>query len=328
MSKEFIILGLLLLVVVLFYRRKSFKSVFSQEPQIRNLVHINIPESLGLRTDLPLENVLVKLQDSMTDQLKEKLRLLFYRDPKNSNVSEHEFNLRYFELQRYFLMCSLLKDVPMFSDEVDEVWHTFILSTRDYDTFSHKFMDEFLHHSPAISRTPNPHGRAWFDLIYTHLFEFTSFTGMTWGAFYRHPLSENQVHELMNNSIEEIRTKYFRAGGDSTVIEALLIKLKDEVSVAIKKGNSTNSRPFTPERKLPLLQQAPFFAQAMIFYSAYHANEYHIKMQDVQHGFMNTTTSSSACGTATTNIDTSSCGSNCNSGSDGGSSCGGGCGGD
>ncbi|TQF71380.1 glycine-rich domain-containing protein [Pseudoalteromonas luteoviolacea] len=32
---------------------------------------------------------------------------------------------------------------------IDEMWHTFILFTRDYEAFCHHFFGEFLHHSPT-----------------------------------------------------------------------------------------------------------------------------------------------------------------------------------
>lgn len=330
MFEGVIVIALILLGINLFLLNKM---KFESNDKPRNLEHVEIPKSLGIREEIILEKNLASMQGAMDADLKEKIKILFYRDPKNQNVSEYEFELRYFELQRYFIMCSLLKDVPMFSDEVDEVWHTFILSTRDYDTFCHRFMGEFLHHNPATTRTPNPHGRAWFDLIYTQLFKFTAFSGMTWGAFFRHPLSEKQIQELRNSSVDDLKNKYFRAGANEIAVDSLIAELKRQVEISFEKGTSDKKRPFTPEKKVPLFEQAPFFAQAMIFFSLYYGDEYLVKMGEVQQGFQQTTTSSSACGTGTTNIDISSCGSNCSTGGDGGSgcsgsSCGGGCGGD
>lgn len=34
------------------------------------------------------------------------------------------------------------------SSRIDEGWHTFILFTKDYDTFCHQFFGQFIHHRP------------------------------------------------------------------------------------------------------------------------------------------------------------------------------------
>lgn len=274
---------------------------------MRNVDYIELPVLLGAKKEVFEENDVFKIEYAMQDDLKQKIKILFYRDPKNSNVSEHEFELRFFELKRYFLMCSILRDVPMFSDEVDEVWHTLILSTRDYQRVCDDFMGTFLHHAPATSKAPNPHGRAWFDLIYTTMFDLTAFTGMTWGGFYQHPLSHAQIEEIQESSVLELRQKYFRPGANERIVEAVILQLKKQVEIAFKKGSSTKRNPFTPEVKIPQFEQAPFFAQAMIYYSYTQTERYGGKMVGVQIGFNDKTTSSSACGVGS--VDIESCGS-------------------
>jgi hypothetical protein len=289
------------------------KPVKVQVQEVRNFQDIPIPQDLGIQEGVPLEKSVMAIQNAINEELKHKIKQLFFRD--HPHVSEHEFELRFFELQRFFIMCSLLKDVPMFSDEVDEVWHTMILSTKDYEKFCHTFMGEFLHHNPAITRTPNPHGRAWFDLIYTQLFQFTKFTPMTWGGFFKYPLSQTQINELKNLSIEELKKKYFRAGADDYDVESLINQLKKQVETAEAKGLSASPGSPVFEPVKDGFKETLYLAQAMIYYSMYHIEEYEYHMRQVVFGVEK---SSSACSKAIAG----------NGDGDGGSGCGGGCGGD
>jgi hypothetical protein len=55
---------------------------------------------------------------------------------------------------RKFLTIALIypdKPIAMTSKIVDEVWHTFILFTRDYMTFTQNVFGSFLHHNPQTS---------------------------------------------------------------------------------------------------------------------------------------------------------------------------------
>lgn len=299
---ELVVIGFIIIIVLLFIGKKKDDVSIDREREVvieKPFDHIEIPILLGMRENVFHENNVNKIEGAIDHKLKDKIKLLFYRDPKNANVSEHEFELRFFELKRYFLMCSLLRDVPMFSDGVDEVWHTLILSTRDYQKVCDDFMGTFLHHSPATSKSPNPHGRAWFDLLYTELFEFTHFSGVTWGGFFQHPLSHSQVEELRNAPVSELKSKYFRPGANEELVEALIHSLRTKVNIAFEKGSSSNVNPFVPNETVPMLQRTPFFSQAMIFYSMVHGDEYSSKMIEIQIEFDNQT-SSYACGSGNT----------------------------
>lgn len=45
------------------------------------------------------------------------------------------------------------KEIPMFSESVDEVWHQFILDTRSYQKFCEEHIGYFLHHVPNGSNS-------------------------------------------------------------------------------------------------------------------------------------------------------------------------------
>lgn len=62
-----------------------------------------------------------------------------------STAKEHEK-----ELKRYFILGELFPDehFEMYSDEVDNLWHTFLLFTKEYQTFCIKNFGHFIHHNP------------------------------------------------------------------------------------------------------------------------------------------------------------------------------------
>lgn len=40
--------------------------------------------------------------------------------------------------------------------EIDKMWHTFLLFTREYELFCYKFFNRFIHHSPVTEENPAP----------------------------------------------------------------------------------------------------------------------------------------------------------------------------
>ena len=59
------------------------------------------------------------------------------------------------EFKRYMALVGLgYRRLGMLSPEVDEVWHTFILFTREYAAFCQEAFGEFIHHVPRTSRSP------------------------------------------------------------------------------------------------------------------------------------------------------------------------------
>lgn len=58
------------------------------------------------------------------------------------------------EFKKYAALSQIVKGpLGMGSPEVDEVWHQFILFTREYADFCQNYLGSFLHHSPHTSST-------------------------------------------------------------------------------------------------------------------------------------------------------------------------------
>ncbi len=83
------------------------------------------------------------------------------------------------ELKRFFLMAAIFENVPMYSQEVDKIWHEMILFTKSYHNFCKAFSGEMIHHEPnvhndAVTITDRSDARAVYNLLYNTLFETTS----------------------------------------------------------------------------------------------------------------------------------------------------------
>jgi hypothetical protein len=56
----------------------------------------------------------------------------------------------FLEVKKYLALAALHADgeVPMFSTRVDQVWHEFVLFTREYALFCNRHVGHFMHHAP------------------------------------------------------------------------------------------------------------------------------------------------------------------------------------
>lgn len=74
------------------------------------------------------------------------------RYQKDYNVSAVTARIHERELKRY-LIVSIENDsnTDMFSVEVDNLWHTFILFTKEYAQFCKKMFGCFIHHEPRLT---------------------------------------------------------------------------------------------------------------------------------------------------------------------------------
>ncbi|MDM5326179.1 hypothetical protein [Neobacillus sp. CF12] len=86
---------------------------------------------------------LKKLSDHLEQSMSESyIKYVEERVKKETKLKENEYKWRLLDLKRYFIMTSLLKESPMFSEKVDEHWHQMLLFTREYDDFSKKIFRE------------------------------------------------------------------------------------------------------------------------------------------------------------------------------------------
>jgi len=71
---------------------------------------------------------------------------------RDCNVSRQAAGETLVELKRWFTLCALHPEKTYATGgSVDEMWHTFILFTKDYARFCQDIAGVFIHHSPEMT---------------------------------------------------------------------------------------------------------------------------------------------------------------------------------
>jgi hypothetical protein len=307
---------------------------FSKKNDLAKLSKENIPPRLGVLPDVPVNSVINRLDASLDNEFVSQVKQRFLQE--NPKVTEDEFEWRLFELKRYFLLTNILKQAPMFSEEVDEIWHQMILFTKKYQVFSEQFLGKMIHHTPNTNPKPEPQERAFFDWVFSQLFTVTEYSWKTWGSFFRYPLDTAILKDFNINSKEWLMEKYFKVTEENKeIVEYLVNQMKQQLHEAEKmdkKGSFKKQETFGEMTQLSLV---------MVFCSYYYSDDYwtHAKVYAAANASKYTSGCSTAvfCGYASNDNgdngghgDGNHGGSHCSSCSSGGgsscSSCGGGCG--
>ena len=97
------------------------------------------------------------------------------------------------EFKKYMALVALGYDkLGMHSSAVDEIWHNFILFTREYAEFCHQVCGQMIHHRPNTSRRPElpPVSVAAFKSAYTTYFGPLP---PIWYARMKHESAEDEI---------------------------------------------------------------------------------------------------------------------------------------
>ena len=75
------------------------------------------------------------------------------RCQKDFGYSDADMIILEKELKRFLIMCMVLDSdyIGMYSKDVDNLWHSFILFTKEYAEFGQSFAGKFIHHAPEIN---------------------------------------------------------------------------------------------------------------------------------------------------------------------------------
>lgn len=148
-------------------------------------------------------NLEQSLPSSYMNNVEERVR-------KENRLKENEYEWRLMDLKRYFILTSILKESPMFSEKVDELWHQMLMFTREYDEFSKKYLGTTLHHRPNVHVEPDPDLRGFFDWVYAELFFIRKENIHLYKGFFRNPVHPYIIDEFKKLSEEELIDSYFK----------------------------------------------------------------------------------------------------------------------
>ncbi|GMK38188.1 hypothetical protein PCCS19_12420 [Paenibacillus sp. CCS19] len=220
MELVLVVIGLITFIIVL-------KAIGNQKPRMHNRTMSGRsrvsrpytapwpseqpPGALGIAAGHPARSAAERLEDALSSDY--EARVQYRVQSAKPGMTQSEWAWTWFELKRYFLMCALLRNVPMYSTKADEVWHEMLMFTREYESFCQQFCGAYIHHAPhgKDDNKPEDGSRAWFDWLYAELFEMSPVSGKVWGSFFREPLSRSRLSELESMSEQTIRSEWFRS---------------------------------------------------------------------------------------------------------------------
>lgn len=95
-------------------------------------------------TELIISNAMSFNMNSIVDRYKKEFQVT------DEVAKEHER-----ELKRYLALCAIYpeQNFHMFSNSVDNLWHTFLIFTKDYKNFCKNVAGKFLHHVPIENKS-------------------------------------------------------------------------------------------------------------------------------------------------------------------------------
>ncbi|MED5245111.1 hypothetical protein [Priestia sp. LL-8] len=249
------------------------------KPRGFRLYKEELPDELGIHKGNGFEDIVHSLEDSLpiayVQQVKQRM--------KGKNTKDDEVEWTFFEMKRYFLLNAVIKDVPMFSAKVDEVWHEMIMFTVDYERFTDRFFNRFLHHQPNVETipSPQPNKRAFFDWMYAHLFDITGNSRLLWGKFFQHPLDKSTLQDFQRLSEDELLDRYFLRNSKWEKQQRHLIQtLKEEIKDAKKRMKSGGSSYFKKALTKGNVSTELLF-QGFVFYSLYEATDFSRHMNEL-----------------------------------------------
>ncbi|WP_175639036.1 glycine-rich domain-containing protein [Metabacillus schmidteae] len=297
----FLIAGVIWLI--LFLRQKlSFKFGLS-------------PTTLELKPVKGLKKVSDVLEKSLSKSYMENVEERVRRENK---LKENEYPWRLQDLKRYFIFTSLLKEAPMFSDKVDDLWHQMLMFTRQYDEFSKEFLGTTLHHSPNVKVDPDPDLRGFFDWMYAELFFIRKENIHLYQGFFRYPVHPDIIDEFKYLSEIELIDLYFKSDAKyMTTVLSVISKMK---KTANKVKDYEQSVIHEKMRKSKREQNYNTMLVPFLSVSYFHYDEFSSYMKISS----KSTSSCTSCGSSSSSCSSAS---SCSSGSSC-SSCGGGGGGD
>lgn len=171
-------------------------------------------------------------------------------------INEQEWENRWFEWKRLLLMTLICKNVPLYSREVDEIWHEILAIPDQYEAFSQRLIGQKFHHTPKLpTKGFDQNKRAWFDFVYHLLFQPTTFSRQTWGDFFLYPLPKEITKDFSTRTTKQLMEKYFQNEWDSHIpmfeetVKIMIVYIKQQLE-SFKEFDYEQIKKMTTKKRL------------------------------------------------------------------------------
>lgn len=131
---------------------------------------------------------------------------------EHPDVSDAMYSWLLLEFKRFLAMNVFLKSVGMYSSMVDEIWHSALLFSREYQQFCHDLFGEMIHHAPHTGKSAKPGEaeRAQFELVYSVLFEIHTESTILLGSFGSKKLDPALANHALAGDRDVLLERYFK----------------------------------------------------------------------------------------------------------------------
>lgn len=181
-----------------------------------------------------------KFNDAWTQNIEETVNIRAKQ--AFSNLSNRQLRERWNELKKFLFLAGISRKLPMFSNEIDELWHLFLKEKSLYNQFCLDFIGEEIEHHPHDQPKKMPAERAWFDIIYIGFFTISSHSHL-WGPFFKEHAQHQQWIQKIRTESDELVDLF----GKQTATPESLQTLRNFLHFA--KSQLTDQAPkFAPER--------------------------------------------------------------------------------
>ena len=220
-----LLLAFIVLFIIMFRRiaRKNWGRSWTLQSDKRFFQSAVAAPTLIVPAGHPCIPLALRLERALPNDYAHQLRQRVFTE--HPDMTEEEWNWRWVEMRRYFLICALFKQMPMFSSKVDDIWHEMLMFTREYQQFCKQFYGYMLHHSPHGQSVSQPDQRALFDWTYSQLFPMTRPNSRLWNGFFNYPLSQATMNNLYSFNEYRINHSLFNRQTFNNVPEAKTVIL-------------------------------------------------------------------------------------------------------
>lgn len=213
-----ILLGLFLFMVVGFFLYWRFHNTVQGRVAEQREKLLHTEESFAKRQvelNLDLWRTSRRSLMQVASELEEHFPLsyqvnVYNRMVKETKFSEQKIMQLMFEQKRFLIMASVLKHVPMFSKDVDEVWHQMLMFTREYRAFTEGFAGQYIHHAPNVAGVDERDSKFVFDMMYLEFFSPMPFSEEAWGSkFFAQKPSSELLRDVETLPFNVLEARYF-----------------------------------------------------------------------------------------------------------------------